>query len=251
MRTSSAFRAPPTARMRLTVLLIALILLTPLISHFALSAPAGPIITYNNTENVTPAPAASITTAGGSFTTLVLNATTQTPRWKAYVGNVTGRFTLQNAANYTLYDWGTAYVGGEVYSSRNGSVDWPTIGCVQNSSIVSEQNALNFSASAVDSINRTFNRTVHRGFWVGTTRIANSTCRAIATYLNSTNQSVSENAKFQEVLLQDGGSSLIYSALIDQDTAGFSNQPFDFQMIVPEDEYSTMPHTYYFWVELS
>ena len=232
-------------------ILLALVTLFLLSVQLAAATPTGGNITYNSTETVTPASAGTSTTAGGSFTTLVLNATTQTPRWKAYVGNVTGRFTLQNAQNATLYDWGTAYTGGQVYSSLSGSVDWSSIGCVQNSSLAAAQPALNFSTTAVASINWTFNRTIHKGFWIGTTHILNDTCRAIATYLNSTNQSVSDNAKFQETLLQDASQSLVYAALIDKATAGFNNQPYDFQMIVPEDPYATLPHTYYFWVELT
>jgi len=231
------------------VLLLAALLLPILPS--ALADPNGPSIIYNNTETVTPAAAATSTTAGGSFTTLVLNATTQTPRWKAYVGNVTGGFTLQNAANYSIYDWGSTYASGEVYSSRNNSVSWSTIVCAPNASITAEDAALNISATSVDSINKTFNRTVHKQFYVGTTRIANSTCRAIATYVSNASQSVSENAKFQEILLADTAQKVVFAALIDQDAVGFNGQTFDFQMIVPEDEYATTPHTYYFWVELS
>ncbi len=231
--------------------LFALLLIVALFAlPLASAAPTGATITYNSTETVTPAAAASSTTAGGSFTTLVLNATTQTPRWKAYVGNVTGTFTLQNAQNYTIYDWQGSYTAGEVYASRNSSIDWSTIGCVQSSSVTAEDTALNISESSVDSINKTFNLTVHRGFYVGTTRIANSTCRAIATYLNSTAQSSSEGAKFQEVLLQDSSDKLVFTALLDPATLGFNNKPYDFQMIVPEDEYASTPHTYYFWLEL-
>ncbi len=231
----------------LALLLVVSLIALPLVT----AAPTGAGITYNSTETVAPAAAASLTTAGGSFTTLVLNATTQTPRWKAYVGNVTGTFTLQNAQNYTIYDWLGSYTAGEVYASRSGSVDWSTVGCVQNASVTAEDAALNISEASVDSINKTFNRTVHRGFYVGTTRIANSTCRAIATYVNSSAQASSESAKFQEVLLQDNASDLVFTALLDPATLGFNNRPYDFQMIVPEDEYASVPHTYYFWVELS
>jgi hypothetical protein len=232
-------------------ILLTLFLVCLLAMPTLLAAPTGATVVSNVTETVAPSPAGSSTTTGGSFTTLVLNATTQTPRWKAYVGNITNRFVLQNAANYSIYDWGTSWSSGEVYSSRTASPDWNSVGCVQNASLAAEQTALNMSGTSVDSINLTFNRTVHRGFWVGTTRIANSTCRAIATFVNSTNQSVGENARFQEVLLQDSSQALVFSALIDQDALGFNNQQFDFQMIVPEDEYATQPHTYYFWLEVS
>ena len=232
------------------VLLLAL-LLAPLLLPSALADPTGANVLSNVTETVPPAAAGSSTTAGGSFTTLVLNATTQTPRWKAYVGNVTGSFVLRNAGGSTLYDWGSSSTGGEVYASRNDSVTWTGIGCAQPAGIAAEDAALNISATAVDSINQTFNQTVHRTFYVGTQLVAHSTCRAIATYVNNASQAVDENAKFQEVLLQDASTHLVFASLIDKATVGFNGGQYDFQMIVPEDEYASTPHTYYFWLELS
>ncbi len=239
-------------RAALPGLLAALLSLSLLLSlQPAGAAPTGATLSYNKTETVSPAAAGSSTTAGGSFTTLVLNATTQTPRWKAYVGNVTGKFTLRNANNYTIYDWGSlSSVSGEVYASRSQSPSWSSIQCVSGGAITAEESALNISGASVDSINNTFNGTVHRSFWVGTKKISASTCRAIATYVNSTAQNTGENASFQEVLLMDGSQNLIFTALIDDDTLGYDLDTYDFQMIVPESEYATTPHTYYFWLEL-
>lgn len=232
-------------------LLLILLLLSLFSAAFVVADPSGAGITFNSTETITPLAAASSTTAGGSFTTLVLNATTQTPRWKAYVGNATGSFALRNLDNYTIYDWDGSYTSGEVYASRASSVNWGAIQCASNASVDAEDGALNISASSVDSINNTFNTSTHRTFWVGTEPIANSSCRAIALYVNSTRQTLNENADFQEVLLQDDTQALVYASLIDQNTQGYDNKPYDFQMIVPEDEYAVTPHTYYFWLELS
>lgn len=235
------------------IIVLLLLLLLPLLFQLNLvsALPTGGEIISNTTETVSPASAGSSTTAGGSFTTLVLNATTQTPRWKAYVGNVTGRFALRSAQNSTIYDWQGAYTNGEVYASRSESVSWTSISCVQNSSIASEETALNMTDVSVDSINNTFNKTMHKAFYVGTTRISNSTCRAIATYVNNASQPASESADFQEVLLQDASQSLVFAAILSPHTVGFDGKSYDFQMIVPESEYVTTPHTYYFWVELS
>jgi len=252
MRRAHIRRTLRPATARVLALLLAMLFVCLLLSAAASAAdPPGASIVSNTTETVNPAAAGSSTTAGGSFTTLVLNATTQTPRWKAYVGNATGSFTLRNAANYTIYDWGSAYTGGEVYASRDASPDWTSIQCANSSGIAAEESTLNMSATTADSISMTFNQSVHRAFYVGTTPITHSDCPAIATYINSTAQAADENASFQEVLLQDTGQDLVFASLIDQDTQGFNNQPYDFQMIVPEDEYSSTPHTYYFWLELS
>lgn len=216
-----------------------------------LADPAGATIFSNTTENAPVISAGSSTTAGGSFTTLILNATTQTPRWKAYVGNVTGSFTLRDSSNDTLYDWGQTSTGGEVYSSRDNSIDWSSLQCANGGSITTEEGVLNMTGSEIDSISNTFNESVHKSFWVGVDQVANSTCPAIATYVNSVPQASGENADFQEILMRDTSNSLVYISIIDQDTIGYNNENFDFQMIVPESEFATTPHTYYFWLELS
>jgi hypothetical protein len=221
-----------------------------LFTSLAVAEPAGPTIIYNSTVSPTPQAAASISTAGGTFTTLILNATTQTMRWKAYVGNVTGSFTLKDSNNATLYDWSVASIAGEVYASRNSSITWSSIRCAVNSTLLTEQTHLNITTSKEDSINRTFNTSVHRSFYVGTTLITNSSCRSIATYVNSTRQSASENAYFQEVLLDDT-QRFIYTTLLENDQQGYNNQAFDFQLIVAESDVQVTPSPYYFWVELS
>ncbi len=238
---------------RLHELLMALLLATLLVSSAIIVAaePAGVSILNNSTVTNTPQAAASITTAGGTFTTLVLNATTQTLRWKAYVGNVTGTVTLDDATNATIYDWTPTIIAGEVYASRNSSINWPSIGCVANGTVSTEEDQLGLVTTKADSINRTFNRTVHRGFYVGTTFVTNSSCRAIATYVNNNRQAVSESATFQEILLQDTSNRLVYTTLIENDAAGYNNAPFDFQMIVAESDVTSVPSTYYFWAEIS
>ncbi len=216
----------------------------------ALAAPTGLDIVFNQTVTPPVAPAGSLTTAGGSFTTLVLNVTMQNPRWKAYVGNITGRLTLDDANQNTIYDWTLSTITGEVYASRNASIDWSSVECANSSTILAEESALNITDSKEDSINNTFNQTIHKGFYVGYTYIQNSTCRAIATYVNDSKQPASENADFQLVLLQSG-STLIYATLLEQDALSYDpNKTFDFQMIVAENEYSSTGTTYYFYAEI-
>lgn len=225
-------------------------LLFALLAFPAIADPTGASILSNATETIDPAAAAASATVGGSFTKLLLNATTQTPRWKAYVGNVTSSFVLNDADNATIYDWGQAALDGEVYASRSGAINWSTIGCANDTAIAAEESALNHSATAVDSISATFNESVHATFWVGASRISNSSCYAIATYVDSAAQATSESADFQEILLMDNTLTLVWTAIVQQDTLGYANATLDFQMIVPEDEYAGTPHTYYFWLEL-
>jgi hypothetical protein len=213
--------------------------------------PTGTTIVSNTTDLPASSAASSLTTAGGSFTTLVLNGTYQNPRWKAYVGNITGILTLDDSNSYTIYDWNLTSINGEVFVTRNSTISWSSVNCTTTQKISSEDQFLNINGSSVDSINRTFNSTAHRSFYVGTNHILNSTCKSIATYVNDTRQSASENAAFQEVLLTDTSTNIIYATLINDNTLGYNNGKYDFQMIVPEDETKVTPTTYYFYAEIS
>jgi hypothetical protein len=227
-----------------------LIILILLISSYAYSDPMGFSIISNDTETAPTTPAASLATAGGTFTTMVLNGSFQTQKWKAYVGNVTGAFSLSDSSNNTIYDWTFSTVNGEVYVSRNNSVTWADIRCANTTDREQEDVALNMLNTSVANINNTFNDSVHRAFNVGTVSIPASNCSAIATFINNTRQAPAEDADFQEVLLHDDN-SLIYVALMEEDTLGYNVETYDFQMIVAEDETTSTATTYYFWVEIS
>lgn len=214
-----------------------------------LAVPQGAQITFNQTENASVKPADSHTAAGGSFTTLVLNVTSQTSKWKAYVGNVTGKLTLDNSANQTIYDWELTTTQGEVYVSRNESVNFSSLACANDGNISAEENLLNINSSSDDSLSNTFNQTTHKSFIIGGTgTISNSSCYAIATYVNDTSQPADENATFQEVLLSDG-ENLVFVAILEDDEQGFDLGSYDFQLIAPDDPGETST-TYYFYAEL-
>jgi glutathionylspermidine synthase len=117
--------------------------------------------------------------------------------------------------------------------------------------VTNEQNQLSITDSAVDSINNTFRNTTHASFYVGTTLISTSNCRAIATYVNDAAQAVTTAADFQEILLDDNTDALVYATVLEPGSLGYNNGRYDFQMIVAEDPTTTVPSTYYFWAELS
>jgi hypothetical protein len=220
-----------------------------LFTSLAIAVPQGAQITSSSTENASLRSADSHVAQGGSFTTLLLNVTSQTNKWKAYVGNVTGKITLDNSRNSTIYDWTMSVVQGEVYVSRNNSVSFGSIGCADATNITQEQAYLGINASSDDSINNTFRLRIHRSFISGGTGlIANSTCFAVATFINDASQAPSESATFQEVLLSDGR-NVVYAALLENKLQGFDLSNYDFQMIVPDDPTATST-TYYFYAEL-
>lgn len=231
------------------IIAFAIILSLRLGTTSVIAAPGGTNIAYNNTETYTPQPAAGITTAGGTFTTLLLNTTTQTMRWKAYAGNISGKLTLDDGGNYTIYDWTLAMISGEVFASRSNSIAWSDINCSNRTNIYSEENSMNISESNDDSINKTFKNTIHKGFVVGDQLIRNSTCPAIATYINDTSQAPLENSTFQEIMLHDG-TNAVFATLLEPNITGFNNQKYNFQMILPEKGIPSAPTTYYFFAEL-
>lgn len=232
-------------------ILASIIMLTLLITtSLVFAAPEGVNIVSNTTEVPAGNPATAITTAGGSFTTLVLNGTFQNPRWKAYVGNISGALTLDDSTASTIYDWDLTVITGEVYASRSNSVSWSNMACADNATLNAEETAINFDMAKVDSINNTFNNSVHKSFMVAGQTITASTCRAIATYVNDAEQVVDENADFQQILMEDSV-QIIYAGLLEQDAVGYDGiSTYDFQMILPDDETSGVDTTYYFYAEL-
>ncbi len=225
------------------------------LSSFIRALPAGPIVNYiSNTTSATVSVNRSVD-AKGTITTITLSASQQDYKWKAYVGNVTGKLALDDANGKSIYDWALGGTGaiGEVYVSRASSVNWNNVSCVNQSVLDSEQTAMGMIGSSPDSINSTFNYTSHKTFKVATVNITTSSCRSTATYLNDTAQTVNETALFQEVLLKDDILNTFVYATIIEPTAplGFDGaNKYDFQMLVAENESSTVPTLYYFYLEL-
>ncbi len=237
------------------VLVVGIMLLVSIITlaHFTTATPAGPTITYVSNSTYTAPVANRSQDAKGTITVVTMSANQQDYKWKAYVGNVSGGLALDDANSKSIYAWQLATITGEVYATRaSGTVNWVNVSCVSQAVIDSEQSALGILSTASDSINTTFNATIHKSFLVGTKNITNSTCRSTATYINSAAQSLTENAFFQEVLLKDDiTSSLIYSTLINNDHTSYDGtSTYDFQMIIAENESSSTPTPYYFYVEL-
>ncbi|MEK6947047.1 MAG: hypothetical protein AABX32_05570 [Nanoarchaeota archaeon] len=242
---------PKQAKFEIALLISLVILLASAILAYA--APSGPVITFISNETKQPSAARMINTTGGSITTVVLNATTQNPRWKAYVGNVTGALTLDDANDNTIFDWTLTNVIGEIYATRtSGNINWSGANCSNSTHISNEEFALNHT-NRDDNITKTFNAQIHNGFYVGSRQILPNTCFSVHTYVNSTSQST----KFEETILYDGtntsNGNIIYATPLEQDAYGFDNATYDFQMILPEVGLAAWASStpYYFYVELT
>jgi len=228
--------------------ILVLVLSILLLFQLVLGNPTGASITYNATDYGPTSSATSFTSNRSTIATLVLDAIQQDQYWKAYVGNVTGSLTLDDSSSNTIYDWtGITNPTGEVYASRNGSVDWNSIQCAQPATIATEQAVVNMTTGA-DNITNTFNGSSHTPTIVAGNSY--NTCPMTALFRNNVRQSQNPSADWQEFLLESG-TSLIYTAIINDNTQGFDGaRTFDFQMIVAESDRNANPYTYYFYVEL-
>jgi hypothetical protein len=226
--------------------LIGLIVLSSLVS----ALPSAPVVQYIANSSATSSIVNRTQDQQGTITTVILSANQQDYKWKAYIGNVSGKVALDDANGKSIYDWNLGTTGGgEVYVSRFSTINWASIACVDQTSVDAEQTGLGIIFTARDSINATFNETTHRAFSVGTVGV--SGCRSTATYINDNPQVMSSSAYFQEILLRDTiNGHMVYSTLMETAHTGYDNSPHDFQLLVAENESATAPTTYFFWVEL-
>jgi len=217
--------------------------------------PEGPTIDSITNETREPLDGTLINTSGGSITTMVLNTTAQNTKWKAFVGNVSGKLVLAGADNYAIYDWTKSSIAGNVYATRKAeTVSWNRISCANLTHIRNEEIALNHTSNPDDNISATFNTKDHDEFYVATKKINQNSCYSIMT--NVMGQKQSGTRYFQEILLYDGLHSndgyIVYATKLEEDVVGYNNKSYDFQMIVPEVALSSWTSStgYYFYVEI-
>lgn len=233
---------------RLTTIGVGISLALLVIVLLVNALPVGPTLKSNSTDSYTPKDPLMRNDSKGTVTTLDLNVTQQSYNWKAYVGNVSGRLSLQDSQNYTIYDWTYTEGEGEVYATRASSVTWSSVICANSTVVQTEDSNLNHASTNPDTINSTFKNNTHSAFYVGDVGFSTNECSYTAyTYVNS-----SASNHFQEILLYDNDkNNLIYATLIENRTSGYNNQNYDFQMLVSEDSTASGNTAYYFYVELS
>lgn len=214
-------------------------------------AASGATIISNSTETSSIIPPDSLSDARSTITTVVFDSIQQDQSWKAYVGNVSGKLTLDDADNNTIYDWSDLGApSGEVYASRFSNIDFSDVRCAATSTINTEMTFNNMTGSEADSINNTFNYTIHSSFYVGAKQIPQNNCSSTALYVSDSHVVPTTTSDFQEILLEDNSNQFLYSSLINDDTVGFDDGVYDFQMIVAESNVKASPTTYYFYLEL-
>lgn len=213
------------------------------------ATPTGPSainVTANETKSTTPGQMVNI--SGGIISKINITASVQNPHWKAFVGWIDGKFTLDDSSGSTIYDWTLSTVGGEVYATRaSGTANWGTISCADAGEITAEDLALDHTGE--DNITSTFTPSSNlQTFVVAGTTISAGTCSSTSTYVNN----VTQSGVFEEVILHDG-SNIIFTTILEEDEQGYDGSTYDFQMIVPENANETWSSStaYYLYVELS
>ena len=173
---------------------------------------------------------------------------------------MTGTYVLEDASNYSIYEWNVTTIAGEVYATRTSStIDWANVECANITHVNDEMTEMHHNRTNTpgDALNDTFDDDAndHWGFYAGSTQITADTCNySINTYVNDSAQTATD--LFDQVLLYDGSSNLIYVSKIEDDMDGYKNDAlnttYDFQMLVAENgSPATQQTDYYFYVELS
>jgi hypothetical protein len=260
----------------LTYLTLAALFVTAIYFALAVEVPMGAqgiIEGQDSTINLSNYFPMSHEAFAGNITELNISGRSQTKHWQGYYGEITGTIVLDDAQNWTMYDWPSPEPKGEVYATVNYTVDWQSISCFNYTAGAGTEDTplgnlsywevfYNFTYNDVDGIDETFNLTNHIIFDVGDVTINSGTCHNTYTHVSDNFQ----EDKFVEVLLQDNLGTLVFSTIIENDdnanntdVIGYNDVTHDFQMLVAEDGTSrTGPGgsrnldttTYYFFLDL-
>jgi len=184
----------------------------------------------------------------GNVTELTIFGYSTTQSWQGYFGNVTGTIQLADADDNIMYNWSQASPQGEIYASTNSSLQWTGVSCyiLNGSNITDLEDSFNINSSAADGVDETFNRNDHAEFYTNSIHFTAGQCNNTKVYDNT------GTGAFDEVLLTDSASNIIFASILQEDATGFDSNTHDFEMLVLEDGHNgdTQITTYYFWVEL-
>ena len=236
---------------RFIFIIIILGIFLSLIMLLSAANPVGPnsVVSVSNETKSSTTSAAFFNISGGYIAALNLSATIQNTRWKAFVGWVNGKFTLDDAGGATIYDWTLSVTTGRVYSTRDGStIEWASIACADRATnLKTEEINMFHTNNSGDNITKTFQMGTHNPFWVAGHSFSANQCPTLNTYIGN----VSQDTDFEEMALYDS-TSIIYATILENDLAGYDGQTYDFQMLVPENgsQGFTGATPYYLYVEL-
>ncbi len=232
------------------ILIVMLMMFLSLSFLFAANPSGSDTLTSVSNETKSAVGTKMFNVSGGYLSTFNLSSTVQNSRWKAFIGNVTGSFTLDDSTGATIYDWSIATITGRVYATRqSGAVTWASINC-SNTTYLNTEASLMYHNNVNDQLNKTFNASAsgtHDSLWVGSVFIPANTCPTINTYVND----ITQDSSFEEMALSDGVNT-VYATIMEEDVTGYDGSKYDFQMIVPENGSSGFSSStaYYTYIEI-
>ena len=97
---------------------------------------------YNVTQHGVP----SLEAEAGNVTKIELFSLAQTQTWQGFYGEIEGTITLDDAQNWTMYDWDMAEPQGEIYAAPTTISNWDTVHCLNYTA--HENWCVNLSANA-------------------------------------------------------------------------------------------------------
>ncbi|MEM2131576.1 MAG: hypothetical protein QXR96_03560, partial [Candidatus Woesearchaeota archaeon] len=184
------------AQKLLTYLSVVFILLVAFYYATAVEVPMGAqTVTegYESTMNNSNYLPATQNAYAGNISELTIYGRSQTKHWQGYYGEVSGVIVLDDAQNWTMYDWPNPEPKGEIYATVNLTTPvWNTIQCFNysgtytggNNHTVFWETFFNMTYNDVDGIDETFNITTHPAFDVGEFTITQNTCPSTFTHVN-------------------------------------------------------------------
>jgi hypothetical protein len=220
------------------------------------AAPEGVFsVAIRNSERRTANASVNVSAQGGNITRLNVSFNSQTSAWQGFAGNISGNIVLDDATGDHFYTWTLFNVSGEIYASRNTSLNFNTIYPTINCSV----DQVGMTGIGADRTNRTYSEFFNvRNFSVGTIAINSSTACAARPYVNSSNQT--STSLYENIILNSETSNTtqlnvtinntIYVGILELDgTTGFDAQQYNFQLLVPVNKSVTIT-TYAFYAEL-
>ncbi|MBN1503409.1 hypothetical protein JW930_07760 [Candidatus Woesearchaeota archaeon] len=204
----------------------------------------------------------------GNVTQMDLYGLSVTKHWQGFFGDITGTIVLDDAQNWTMYDWPNLEPKGEVYAVNTSTTPtWSNVECFNftdlngaTGNLTDVENSYNITFNDVDGIDETYNMTTHPDFSIGTDHsIDANTCPSTYTHIND----LWQDDKFVQLLLQDGERPIFMTIIENDDegnntgVGGFDTVDHDFQLLVPEDgtswdtgEINRNPTRYWFYLDL-
>ncbi len=197
----------------------------------------------------------------GNITWLTMTGISQTRTWQGFWGNVSGWITLDDANNYTFYNWSAAEPRGYVYATlvSHGDPTWTEVQCFNEANNATNFHTFyNITQDAYDNVTETYNRTDHPPWYIAN----NTRNNCPTTYIwrdDNYQQSDFVNALFWDNT--GGNDGWVFGTMLENkdlsnktDISCYNGALCDFQLLVAEDGQGTEANTvtpYFIWVDIT